>query len=236
MIHLTKKKVIKKFRWKVIGKFFVSFFVVLGVLFYLWNLKTKNIIIEGNHFLKDATIIETAGFKDYPYLFQISNQKIKERLSSLELIEKVTIKKSIFGTLNIIVDEATPLFYNRNTKELVLKNKKQISSEMLYGVPILVNYVPDIYYEKLIEKLNKIQPDVLSLISEIEYQPWQNNNVMIDETRFFLRMNDTNNVYVNLIHMEKLNNYIEIYATLEGKHGTLYLDSSSDKISFSEFK
>ena len=48
-------------------------------------------------------------------------------------------------------------------------------------------------------------------------------------------MSDGNHVYVNLINLSKLNNYIEIYASLEGKSGTLYLDSSSDKISFSEF-
>ena len=46
-------------------------------------------------------------------------------------------------------------------------------------------------------------------------------------------MNDGNTVYVNLIHLDKLNNYIEIFASLENKKGILYLDSSSDKISFS---
>ena len=59
---------------------------------------------------------------------------------------------------------------------------------------------------------------------------------MIDETRFFLRMTDGNSVYVNLINLKKLNSYIEIYASLEGKSGILYLDSSSDRISFSLYE
>ena len=131
--------------------------------------------------------------------------------------------------------EAKPLFYNRNNNKLVLANKKEIESENLYGVPTLINYVPDTYYIRFIEELGEIDTNVLSLISEIEYQPWTSNDVTIDDTRFFLRMSDGNHVYVNLINLSKLNNYIEIYASLEGKSGTLYLDSSSDKISFSEF-
>ena len=90
--------------------------------------------------------------------------------------------------------------------------------------------------EKVIDiKLSDIDENVLTLISEIEYSPWTSNNVLIDEERFLLRMNDTNIVYTNLLHIDKLNKYIEIYATLEDKKGIIYLDSSSDKISFSSY-
>ena len=116
---------------------------------------------------------------------------------------------------------------------MILSNAKEIDETDLDGVPTLINYVPDTLYTRLIDTLKKIDVNVVQLISEIEYQPWKSNDVMIDETRFFLRMNDGNSVYVNLINMEKLNTYIEIYASLEGKQGILYLDSSSDKISFS---
>ena len=95
--------------------------------------------------------------------------------------------------------------------------------------------MPDELYEKLINSFNKLDKNIIELISEIIYDPWKNGDVIIDETRFFLQMNDGNHVYTNTIHLDKLNNYIDIYATLEGKKGTLYLDSSSDKISFSLF-
>ena len=118
---------------------------------------------------------------------------------------------------------------------IILSNFKEVETNNLQGVPILTNYVPDQLYEKLINGFTKLSPDVISLISEIIYDPWKNGDVVIDESRFFLQMNDGNNVYINTIHLDKLNNYIDIYATLEGKKGTLYLDSSSDKISFSLF-
>lgn len=231
-----KKKVIKRhFKWKVFFKIFVLLFFVGLMIFFLFQIKTSRIIITGNTLVSDNEIIVTSGFKNYPYLFRESTKDIKERLQTISLIDSVNIHKSILGTLRIDVTEAKPLFYNRNNNKLVLANKKEIESENLYGVPTLINYVPDTYYARFIEELGEIDTNVLSLISEIEYQPWTSNDVTIDDTRFFLRMSDENHVYVNLINLSKLNNYIEIYASLEGKSGTLYLDSSSDKISFSEF-
>lgn len=231
-----KKKVIKRhFKWKVFFKIFVLLFFVGLMIFFLFQIKTSRIIITGNTLVSDNEIIVTSGFKNYPYLFRESTKDIKERLQTISLIDSVDIHKSILGTLRIDVTEAKPLFYNRNNNKLVLANKKEIDSENLYGVPTLINYVPDTYYARFIEELGEIDTNVLSLISEIEYQPWTSNDVTIDDTRFFLRMSDGNHVYVNLINLSKLNNYIEIYASLEGKSGTLYLDSSSDKISFSEF-
>lgn len=231
-----KKKVIKRhFKWKVFLKIFLLLFFVGLMIFLLFQIRTSRIIITGNTLVSDNEIIITSGFKNYPYLFRESTKDIKKRLQTISLIDSVDIHKSILGTLRIDVTEANPLFYNRNNNKLVLANKKEIDSENLYGVPMLINYVPDTYYERFIEELIEIDTNVLSLISEIEYQPWKSNDVTIDDTRFFLRMSDGNHVYVNLINLSKLNNYIEIYASLEGKSGTLYLDSSSDKISFSEF-
>ena len=140
------------------------------------------------------------------------------------------------GTLTIYVEETKPLFYNRNNDRLVLSDGKEVTSAILDGVPTLINYVPDTLYDRLVEELASIDKNVLTLISEIEYQPWQSNDVMIDDTRFFLRMTDGNSVYVNLINLQKLNTYIEIFASLEDKKGILYLDSSSDKISFSLYE
>lgn len=237
MRRVKKKKVIKrKIKWKAVFKIFFLLFVVGLIFVYLFNLKTRNIIIIGNELISDHEIIVASGFKNYPYLFRTSTKEIESRIQSIDEIDKVEIHKSIFGTLTIQVEESLPLFYNRNTNKLVLANHKEVDSLLINGVPTLINYVPDTLYERLVDELKEIDSNVLKLISEIEYQPWQSNDVMIDETRFFLRMTDGNSVYVNLINLSKLNSYIEIYASLEGKSGILYLDSSSDRISFSLYE
>jgi len=231
-----KKKVKRKIKWKSVLKIFFLLFVVGLSWVYIKELKTTNIIINGTNFLRDHEIIIASGFKNYPKLFEEKKSEIEKKIKEIPYVDDVKIKRSLTGELTIEIKETEPLLYNRNNNKLVLDNKKEIEAEDLNGVPVLINYVPSDYYEKLIEKLSKIDKNVRGLISEIEYSPWKSNDVMIDETRFFLRMNDGNSVYVNLIHLDKLNNYIEIFSSLEGKLGVLYLDSSSDKISFSEYK
>lgn len=232
---MPKKKLVKKRRlkWKSILKLLSIIALISLVIFALLQIKTKRIIIKGNNYVTDNEIIEASGYKYYPKLSLYTSETIKNNLLSLPLLASVNIKKTVLGSLIITVKENKPLFYNRNSSKLVLSDKKEITSTNLYGVPVLVNSVPNTYYERFIEKLNTIDENVLKLISEIEYDPWKSNDVLIDETRFILRMNDGNTVYVNLIHLDKLNNYIEIFASLENKKGILYLDSSSDKISFS---
>ena len=47
-------------------------------------------------------------------------------------------------------------------------------------------------------------------------------------------MIDGNTIYVNLVNIEKLNKYQEIYAALQDKE-TLYLDSSSKNYVFKKY-
>lgn len=207
----------------VLGLFFLLF---LCFGFYLYTLPIKNILITGTNYLSDYDIITSCDLKDYPPLFRLSYKKIKEGMEALSLVEDYHLHRSIFGTLTISITEEVPLFYNRNSEKLIMASGKEMTTQDIHGAPILVNYVPDEIYKRLLEEMKKTNLDVLKLISEIEYQPWKSDDVVIDNTRFYLRMNDGNTVYVNLINFDKLNNYMTIYSTLGDKKGVLQLDSS----------
>lgn len=232
-----KPKVKRKIRYYNLFILFIILGVFFGCFWYFYQLPIKNIIITGTTFIKDHEIIEVTGIKNYPPIFHLNIKELKNNIKSLDYVKEVKIKRNFFGQITISIVEDVPLFYNRDQEKLILSSGKEVVTQKLYGVPILVNYVPDEIYQRLLKEMNLTNLDVLKLISEIIYQPWKGEDgTMIDDTRFFLRMNDGNVVYVNLINFEKLNNYMTIYSTLGEAKGTLQLDSSlGNGITFAPF-
>ncbi len=232
------KKVKTKRKLKLRNFILLSFVFAFFCLFFLYcyTLPIKNIVIIGNHYISDYEIILACDIKDYPAIFRLSRRKMKEELSRLDYLKDYQIHRNLLGRFTIQIEEEIPLFYNRNKEKLIFESGKEITTQEIKGVPILINYVPDDLYERLLKEIKETNQDVLKLISEIEYSPWKTESVMIDDTRFFLRMNDGNVVYVNLINFEKLNNYMTIYSTLGNSKGILQLDSSlGNGITFSPF-
>ena len=212
-------------------------YLIVMILYTIFTMPIKNIYITGTTLLTDNEIIEAAEIKDYPAIFKTSKKKLEEKISSLELVESVEIDKTLTGKLTIKIKEATPLFYNRNTNKVVLSSKKEVETSSKYlGIPTLINYLPTDLLNVFIDAFSEIDPDIIKMINEIEYDPDISNDIVIDEYRFLLRMNDTNHVYVNIINMERLNDYEEIFATVGELHGTVYLDSyNADNIIFEAF-
>ena len=233
-----KKRIKRRVRIKniIIISLIILFLAYLA--FYFFNLRIMQIEITGTNLVSDVQVIEKAQIKDYPKIFSISSSTLKNRIKELDLVNDVKIKKNLYGKLSIIIDEAKILFYNKNNNKIILSNHKELddSSEYL-GVPTLINYVPNESYNKLVDSLALIDDDVLRMISEIEYSPSRTkDNEIIDDTRFLLRMNDSNTVYMNTVNIKKLNKYLEIISstisTYEESSGILYLDSSIEGSSY----
>ena len=75
------------------------------------------------------------------------------------------------------------------------------------------------------------------MINEIEYNPDIAGDIVIDNNRFLLSMNDTNLVYVNTLNMKRLNDYKKVMGTIGDARGTLYLDSyNSNNSLFTQFE
>ena len=233
----TRVKKRKKLRlnFKKLFRFLVILTIIIGIIYYFLNLNIRFIEINGTSYLTDNEIITKANIKDYPKIFSFNSLAIVSELKELPLVDDVKIQKNIWGKLTINITEAKVLFYNKISNKVVLSNAKEINDTSKYlGVPTLLNYVPDDIYKDLINGLTKIDNNVLRMVSEIEYSPSKAlNGDVIDNTRFLLRMNDGNTVYMNTINITQLNKYIEIcsaiLATQGQKSGTLYLDSSTEE-------
>ena len=219
----------RKLSLKKILIILLLFYIIGCSVYYFIKLPIKNIYITGTVNLEDALIIEAGGIKNYPAIFKVNNKKLEKKLLELDLIKSVVIKKSITGKLTIEVVENKILFYNRSNDKIILDDKTEIeNNQEIYGIPILINYVPDKVYDALVEGISKIDEDIIYLISEIEYSPSRIEETIIDDSRFLFRMNDGNHIYINTPNIDNFKSYPEIYSTLgmDNIKGTLNLDSS----------
>ena len=214
---MSRKRKRKRIKYKNVFKFLL--FVILIVFLFKTIIfsNISNIYISGNSYLKDIDIIRIAKLEDYPSVFRTFKFVIKKRLVSNDMITKAKVRKK--GTkIYIEVEENRPILYDSNISKVIMLDKTQKDGTPV--TPYLVNYVPDTIYDKFIDCLTKIKPEVIARISDIEYNP-----NAVDMERFYLTMNDGNYVYITLNNFSKINNYIEMYRQFQGKKGILYLDA-----------
>lgn len=217
-----KKRVRRKFN---LGKFILFILIIFIIYFgmkYLFSIKIKNIIIVNNNYYSDEEIIEKAGIENYPEFITLSRKKIKNKLSTLDLIEDVEIKKEFGFILRITIKEKKILYHIRSNNEYKVSDNKNYSLDNVTGVPTLINYVPEEVEKKFINKFKDIDSNIINMISEIEY-----NKTSYDSERFLLYMNDGNEVYITVARTNLLNKYVEIVTKLDNKKGILYLDSGN---------
>lgn len=217
----------KKVRVKVTRKKikFKNIFIALTILLLLVllvidmvNLPIKNIYVVGNDILSDKTIIQLADLNDYPSYIGTFFSNIKGKLLKSDVIKSVSVKRTLSRKIYIEVDEYKPLFIYKD--KLVMSSTKFVDN--IYNVdyvPFVINDI-DAIFDKVVNKFDKIDKDILMKISHIEYVP---NDV--DDERFLLYMIDSNYVYITLSKIDKVNKYNFIVQKLEGKKGIIYLDS-----------
>ena len=195
--------------------------VISALIYGYTRLHITNIYVLGNRILTEQEIIDEAELGDYPEIYQISKTKIEEKLLKNKLIKTVDVSKSLFGKVTINISENKILY--REHDSYMLSNGKLISFDNdVLGIPVLINEIDNELLDKVVEKFSLIEEDILNHISEIEYKKTD-----LDKERFMFYMNDGNYVYVTLSKIELINSYNEIYPTLEGNKGILYLDSGN---------
>ena len=220
------KKVIKKKKIRIIP--FLILLLVVVILFaltdFFLNTKIKNIKVSGTSYLKDDYILNLAGVMDYPGFYFTTGHNIKKKLIESPYIKDATVKKEFYHVLKLEIKENRPLFINVSDNKVVFENNEESDIDNYnFRVPRLLNTVnDDKKYKKFINRMNRINDDILGKISEIEYVP---NDY--DKDRFLLSMDDGNSVYLTLTKFEVINYYDDVLGQLEGRKGILYLDSGN---------
>lgn len=212
----------KKVKIKIIPV--LIFLIVLGLLYllvvFIIELPIKNIYIYGNNILTDQEIIEQAGISDYPSYVLSFKKNIKDKLKDNSYIKDTKITKG-FLEINITIDEAEPLFINKEGK-LILSNNKVVDNDRNIVVTELITDISKSKLKELVSKYSKVNLDIRNKISEIFYEPTEQ-----DKDRFGLYMNDGNLVYITLTKLTNMNYYNSIITDIDCKRGILNLDSGN---------
>lgn len=219
------KKIKKKTKLRLIPILLLLIIIVIGyfLVSFFMNVRIKNIYVMGNKRLTDQEIIELAGIENYPSFVKTTINGMTKKIKKNPYVKDVKITKSLIATVNIELTEYNLLFVKEADNKVVVDVNKELTLEdEVVGIPILVNYVPDTIYEEFIKEMKNVNAKVKDKISHIEYQP---NDY--DKQRFLMYMNDGNEVYVTITRFNLINKYNEIYPTLEGRKGILYLDSGN---------
>lgn len=221
------KKIIKVRKWKIFRVLLILLLLVGCVfcVYFLFQIPVKNIVIKGTNYLNDDTVLELAQVKDYPKFFLTWEKSVEKRLEKFDYIQKATMHRKWGFLFEIIIVEKQPLFWNMNQNQFVLEDGTLVPDDEVshyFRVPRLLNYIPDTKYQKFVDGMGNIKKDVLSKISDIEYQP---NDY--DKDRFLLYMDDGNMVYLTLTKFKMINHYNDVLEQLENHKGVLYLDNGN---------
>lgn len=233
-----KTKKVKKRRLNIKRVFILALLIFLAILIptKIFKVTIKGTTVIGNNYLSDSAIIKAGGLNSDTSLLKLSEKKICKKIKTLKIVDTCEIKKTWNMKVKITITENKPLFYYTSQNKIALSNGTFIEENNKFGVPTLINYVPEKILLKFITGLNDIDDDIIRSISEIEYSPSQNGDgTFIDEGRFMLNMNDGNTVYVNNTHIDVLNYYKRIYASIGDKKGTYYFDCDFDNYYFKEY-
>ncbi len=184
---------------------------------YILHIKIKNIYIINNNIVPDKDIINSAKLEEYPSFLLTTSREIKNNILKNDYIKEVSVTKKIGSKVYIDIEEYRTLCLYNN--EIILESGNKVENIYDLNLPILLNDVSSVYKD-FINYFSKIDTNILTKISEIEYVPNE-----VDKQRFLLTMNDGNYVYITLTKITKINKYNSIKDQLEGKLGIIYLDS-----------
>lgn len=236
--HVKTKKVVKR-RLKTKRVFILALVLICFILLVnaLGKVNVSNITVTGNEYVSNGAIIKAAKLNNKVSFLKLKKKDACDGIKKMSLISDCHIKRKFNFSIEIEVVENKPLFYYLSDKKLILSDGTMLEEGNTYGVPTLINSVPEKILSEFISGLSSINSDIIRSVSEIEYTPSTNSaGAYIDEERFMLSMNDGNIVYVNNRHISSLAYYEKIYASIGDKKGYYNCDCEYNTCIFNEFE
>ncbi|MGJ9460603.1 cell division protein FtsQ/DivIB [Oceanobacillus sp. CF4.6] len=173
--------------------FYLSiFFSLIAVIVYLQSplSHVKTINVDGNSYIVDEEIIEYSNLTSGTNIWTINQSEIERLISKDPIVESVSVERRLPWTVNIHVSEEQIVGYVQEGTNYnpIMGNGEilKVSGDTYRGDAPLINGFNDgEYLNRMAEELKKLPESILNLISEIYWEPTEDNNNNIQ-----LYMND----------------------------------------------
>lgn len=216
---MKKKRKKRKIKFKSVLITIFALLIIVLIVYVISLLRVKTYYVYNNKYLSDEEVLEILKLNKKSSYLLTNTLTEKAIITNNKRIKDVKIKRTLSLEVKVYVTEYKVLFYDDVNKKSIIENGSKVDYKY-DNSPVLVNKIEDKeIYKKFLNKMNKVDNDILDIISEIKYVP---NG--IDKERFLLSMNDGNYVYVTISKLHKINEYRSVIDSVENKRGILYLD------------
>ena len=216
---MKKKRKKRKIKFKSVLITIFALLIIVLIVYVISLLRVKTYYVYNNKYLSDEEVLEILKLNKKSSYLLTNTLTEKAIITNNKRIKDIKIKRTLSLEVKVYVTEYKVLFYDDVNKKSIIENGSKVDYKY-DNSPVLVNKIEDKeIYKKFLNKMNKVDNDILDIISEIKYVP---NG--IDKERFLLSMNDGNYVYVTISKLHKINEYRSVIDSVENKRGILYLD------------
>ncbi|GEK32645.1 cell division protein FtsQ/DivIB [Kurthia sibirica] len=215
---------------KNIRFFFLLFILALALLtllyFQLPISHIKTIHVEGDKIQTKEFYIKHSGITEGDSLWSFDNKRVITSLENEATVKKATVHRSWLNSVDIklVENRQVALIKDENRYNYVLENGETLllnEPPTQFNLPILLNMSDGKVRKQLILQLQKLDPELVQLISQIESTPSAANNQSIR-----LYMNDGFEVRANYSNLaSRLQYYPSIISQLnKEKKGVINLE------------
>lgn len=225
----------------------IGIFVLLVVYLVTPLSQVGNYHLSGNLNLSKSDVLKIAHLRSNTSLYSINEKKCEDLLSNHPLIDSCRVKTSVFGGLEIEIEEKTPVLSNNQVYYL---NNGELLDNSLLSSPSLGEYLGNIITQipELIDSSNDSELLNETTISKhgkiyfgvskdyrlnIKYLKIYQNNMF----GYFVKYQD-NYYQIILDFTRDVNNYLDVSYALDKKAFDLYFENifSNPKIVLEEQK
>ncbi|GGJ86660.1 cell division protein DivIB [Lentibacillus kapialis] len=174
--------------------FYLSiFFLLISIIVYLQSplSDVRTIAVSGNSFVSDEKVIEQSGIAKGKNIWTINEAEASRAIKGNPVIHKADVNARLPWKVDITVTEFNHVGYAVQNESYypilgtgqILKDKEQQTASG--DAPLLIDFSDEDYLTEMTHELKRLPESILKLISEIHWQPTDDN-----ERKIKLYMND----------------------------------------------